>query len=43
MPGNDLSLPLRTIVSAEVLNFCVRYGNRCVHFAIVTRHSLKTR
>ena len=25
-----------TIVSAEVLNFCVRDGNRCVHFAIVT-------
>ena len=25
-----------TIVGAEVLNFCVRDGNRCVHFAIVT-------
>ena len=25
-----------TIVGVKVLNFCVRYGNRCIHFAIVT-------
>ena len=25
------------IVAAEVLNFCVRDENRCVHFAIITR------
>ena len=25
-----------TIVAAEVLNFCDRDGNRCVHFAIAT-------
>ena len=25
-----------TIVGVEVLNFCVRDGNRCIHFAIVT-------
>ena len=34
------------IVAAEVLNFCVRDENRCVHFAIATRSlrepSLKT-
>ena len=30
------------IVAAEVLNFCVRDENRCVHFAIITR-SLKVR
>ena len=35
--GNDLFSPVRTIVGAEVLNFCVRHGNRCVHFAIVTK------
>ena len=32
----------RTTLGAEVLNFCVRDGNRCVHFAIVTRPSFKT-
>ena len=26
-----------SIISAEELNFCVRYGNRCDLFAIVTR------
>ena len=34
-----------TIFAAEVLNFCVRDGNRCGHFAIATgslRYSLKT-
>ena len=25
-----------TIFAVEVLNFCVRDGNRCFHFAIVT-------
>ena len=33
------------IVAAEVLNFCVRDENRCVHFAIITRsdsQSIKT-
>ena len=25
-----------TIVAVEVLNFCVRDGNRCIHFAIAT-------
>ena len=33
-----------TTIGVKVLNFCVRDGNRCVHFAIVTRlFSLKTR
>ena len=41
LPGNVLSSLLRTIFGAEVLNFCVRDGNRCVHFAIVTRHLSK--
>ena len=36
-PGNVLLLHKRTTIGAEVLNYCVRYGNRCVHFAIVTR------
>ena len=27
------------IVTAKVLNFCVRDGYRCVHFAITTRSS----
>ena len=37
-----------TIVGVKVLNFCVRDGNRCIHFAIVTNllfrenNSLKT-
>ena len=26
-----------TIVGAVVLNFCVRDGNRCIHYAIVTK------
>ena len=25
-----------TIVGVKALNFCVRDGNRCIHFAIVT-------
>ena len=25
-----------TIFGVKVLNFCVRDGNRCIHFAIVT-------
>ena len=33
--GNYLFLQL-TIVGVKVLNFCVRDGNRCIHFAIVT-------
>ena len=41
MSGNDLSSPVRTIFGAKVLNFCVRYGNRCIHFAIITRHLSK--
>ena len=33
-----------TTISVKVLNFCVRDGNRCDHFAIITRlFSLKTR
>ena len=28
------------IFAAEVLNFCVRDGNRCDHFAIITRSSV---
>ena len=27
----------RTTIGVKVLNFCVRYGNRCDHFAIATR------
>ena len=30
-----------TIISVKVLNFCVRDGNRCVHFAIITKLSFK--
>ena len=26
-----------TTIGVKVLNFCVRDGNRCVHFAIATR------
>ena len=26
-----------TTISVKVLNFCVRYGNRCIHLAIATR------
>ena len=29
-----------TIVAVMMLNFCVRYGYRCVHHAIATRSSL---
>ena len=29
-----------TIVSAEELNFCVRDGNRCTLFAIVTKENI---
>ena len=36
-PGSSLFLHLRTIFTTTVLNFCVRYGNRCVHCAIATR------
>ena len=36
-PGNDLLSHKRTTLGAEVLNCCVRDGNRCDHFAIVTR------
>ena len=28
---------LSTIVAVMMLNFCVRYGYRCVHHAIATR------
>ena len=41
MPGNVLFLLfVLTIFGAEVLNFCVRDGNRWIHLAIVTRHKL---
>ena len=30
-----------TIVSVKVLNFCVRDGNRCIHFAIVTNLNIE--
>ena len=30
-----------SIVGAEVLNFCVRDGNRCIHFAIVTNLNIE--
>ncbi len=42
MPGNVLLSHKRTTIGAEVLNFRVRYGNGCVHFAIITRRSFKT-
>ena len=32
----------RTIFAAMMLNFCVRYGYRCVHHAIITRSSLSS-
>ena len=32
-----LLLPLLTIVAAVMLDFCVRYGNRYFHHAIITR------
>ena len=32
-----------TIVSAEMLNFCVRHGYRWIHLAIVTNPSFKIR
>ena len=35
--GSLLLWPLRTIVAVMMLNFCVRYGYRCVHHAIATR------
>ena len=31
-----------TIVAVMMLNFCVRYGYRCVHHAIITRSSLSS-
>ena len=37
MPGNDLFSLLGTIVDAEMLNYCVRDGNRCDHIAKITR------
>ena len=40
-PSNVLFLQVTTIVGVEVLNFCVRHGYRCVHFAIVTKLSFK--
>ena len=46
IPGSEIDSPGRAIFTAEVLNFCVRDGNRCDHFAIATRSfqvfSLKT-
>ena len=35
--GSLLLLQFPTIVAVMMLNFCVRYGNRCVHHAIATR------
>ena len=29
-----------TTIGVKVLNYCVRYGNRCDHFAIITRLAL---
>ena len=37
--GDDLFL-LKTIFGAEELNFCVRDGNRCTLFAIVTKENI---
>ena len=30
------SLAIMTTFAVKVLNFSVRYGKRCIHFAIVT-------
>ena len=32
----QLAIFAYTIFAVKVLNFCVRDGNRCIHFAIVT-------
>ena len=37
--GSLLLSHLGTIFAVMMLNFCVRYGNRCVHHAIATRSS----
>ena len=34
--SRQLAIFAYTIFAVKVLNFCVRDGNRCVHFAIVT-------
>ena len=34
--GNLLLSHLRTIFAVMMLNFCVRYGYRCLHHAIIT-------
>ena len=36
-PGSFLFLHRSTTFGVIVLNFCVRNGNRCVHYAIATR------
>ena len=36
-PGSLLFSHCSTIVAVMMLNFCVRYGYRCVHLAIATR------
>ena len=48
--GNVLFSHRSTIFAAMMLNFCVRYGYRCVHHAVITRffslsifRTLKTR
>ena len=38
--GSSLLLRLRTIVATMMLNFCVRYGYRCLHHAFTTASSL---
>ena len=35
------SIHRKAIFAADVLNFCVRDGNRCDHIAIITRSFLK--
>ena len=42
MPGNLLFSHLRTIFAVKMLNFCVRYGYRCVHLAFITRLPLSS-
>ena len=37
--GSVLLSRLPTIFAAMMLNFCVRYGYRCVHHAFTTRSS----
>ncbi len=36
----QLAIFAYTIFAVKVLNFSVRYGKRCIHFAIVTNKSI---